>query len=149
MTTKRETSIIAEDDPMYPSGPWVGFFNYGPGGARFRQEMDLTFRNRRLAGDGFDGELGAFVIRGGFDPGRQKVWWTKTYPASHDVWYQGFREGKGIWGTWEIAGVGRGGFMIWPKALGEEPGLEAAAEEEEPVSAAVSPILPASRPKGT
>ena len=47
--------------------------------------------------------------------------WTKTYLGSHEVFYRGFREGKGIWGTWEIGGGlwGRGGFHIWPKAAGE------------------------------
>ena len=136
-----EESQVAED-PMYPSGPWVGFYNYAPGGSRFRQELDITFRKGRLAGDGTDTELGSFLVRGGFDPGRQKVWWTKIYPGSHDVYYLGFREGKGIWGTWEIPAGPHGGFMIWPKALGEEVGEEAAAEETVEVGASV----PAPRP---
>lgn len=47
---------------------------------------------------------------------------------AHDVFYKGFREGKGIWGTWEIRKVGRGGFHIWP--LGGD-GDENEAEDRE------------------
>ena len=48
---------------------------------------------------------------------------TKRYLGKHDVFYQGFNEGKGIWGVWEIppefnAGiVSRGGFHIWPEGM--------------------------------
>jgi len=50
---------------------------------------------------------------------RWNVGWTKTYIGAHDVFYRGFREGKGIWGTWEITVHARGGFHIWPKRMGE------------------------------
>jgi hypothetical protein len=40
--------------------------------------------------------------------------WTKTYVAKHDVFYRGFREGKGIYGKWEIKTKSHGGFNIWP-----------------------------------
>jgi hypothetical protein len=44
----------------------------------------------------------------------------------------GFREGKGIWGTWEITENGtslRGGFQIWP--VGSEEGDDSAIEAEQ------------------
>jgi hypothetical protein len=40
------------------------------------------------------------------------------------VTFRGFREGKGIWGTWEIGSAWKGGFHIWP--LGDEPEEELA-----------------------
>jgi hypothetical protein len=55
------------------------------------------------------------------------------------VFYRGFREGKGIWGTWEITIQFHGGFHIWPCQAGEG---EAAAEtlaSEEPVDAIATP----------
>jgi len=144
MPRSDETPVV--EDPRFPSGPWIGFYNYGPGGIRVRQELDLTFRRLRLAGDGFDAEVGSFIIRGGYDPSRDKVWWTKTYPGSHEVHYDGYRDGKGIWGIWEIRGVGRGGFHIWPRALGEDLGLAAAVEETEPAEAVAASPGPPSRP---
>ena len=47
------------------------------------------------------------------------------------MFYRGFREGKGIWGTWEITIQYHGGFHIWP--LGEEEGERAYEEAEEEV----------------
>ena len=52
-----------------------------------------------------------------------KCWWSKTYLARHDISYTGFNEGKGIWGTWvyneTIRPGWRGGFHIWPAAMGD------------------------------
>jgi hypothetical protein len=48
------------------------------------------------------------------------------------VFYRGFREGKGIWGTWEISVIGHGGFHIWPLAAGEgEHNVEKKETEQE------------------
>lgn len=44
--------------------------------------------------------------------------------------YRGFREGKGIWGLWELPNES-GGFHIWP--LGEEEGDQDHETVEEPV----------------
>jgi hypothetical protein len=51
------------------------------------------------------------------------------------VAYRGFREGKGIWGTWEITVLNRGGFHIWPKRAGEGEAETESNEQMEPVSA--------------
>jgi len=48
------------------------------------------------------------------------------------VYYRGFREGKGIWGTWEIGIFAHGGFHIWPKGEHDEEAMTAAAEASAP-----------------
>lgn len=81
-------------------------------------ELNLTFASGIVRGDGKD-DIGLFFVRGRYDPANGECHWTKTYVGAHDVFYRGFREGKGIWGTWEIQIFGRGGFHIWPLAAGE------------------------------
>jgi len=61
--------------------------------------------------------------------------WTKTYVGAHDVSYRGFREGKGIWGRWEIGVANCGGFHIWPRSASEGEELSEYAEKPEPVNA--------------
>jgi hypothetical protein len=118
-------------EQLFPSGPWVGFYNYNPGD-KHRMELDLSFVEGRLTGDGRD-DVGRFVVKGRYDAATLECWWTKTYPGSHDVFYRGFREGKGIWGTWEITPFDRGGFHIWPRALGETAAEAESAEQRQPV----------------
>lgn len=108
----------------FPSGTWIGFYNYSAGGRKHRMDLVLTFSNGSISGDGRD-DVGRFVITGRYDSGSGECYWTKHYIWQHDVYYRGFREVKGIWGLWEL-GVGSGGFHIWP--LGEE---ECAREYEE------------------
>jgi hypothetical protein len=48
-----------------------------------------------ISGDVND-DVGRFLIRGKYDAASRECFWTKTYPGSHDVYYRGFREGKGI-----------------------------------------------------
>lgn len=126
-------------EQLFPSGPWVGFYNYSPAD-KHRMELDLTFAEGRLAGAGRD-DVGRFVVKGRYDAATLECWWTKTYPGSHDVFYRGFREGKGIWGTWEITPFDHGGFHIWPRASGE-----AAAEAEQPAELVSSETVGTSKP---
>lgn len=100
-------------DTLFPSGPWTGFYNYRPGD-RHRMDLHLTFENGRIDGFGVD-DIGRFLIRGRYDPDALECWWTKSYVGGHDVFYRGFREGRGIWGTWEITAFDHGGFHIWPR----------------------------------
>ena len=120
-------------DALFPSGPWTGFYNYGPGD-RHRMDLQLTFANRNMSGDGMD-DVGRFLIKGRYDTVNQECYWTKTYPGSHDVYYRGFREGKGIWGTWEIRVHDHGGFHIWPRRAGEGEAETEKADVAEPMDA--------------
>ena len=142
------TPLDLETDPRFPSGPWVGFFLQKEIPGRHTMELRLTFRQGAMSGEGRDW-VGAFVVRGRYAVEDGKCYWTKRYVARHDVFYQGFNEGKGIWGTWEIppeknSGVRyHGGFHIWPEGmpdptqqhLTEEADLPAPAEEKELVPA--------------
>jgi hypothetical protein len=111
----------------YPSGRWTGFYNYGSSSRRHPMELRLSFSGGRIGGDGID-DVGRFVITGSCD-GAGECFWTKCYPGSHDVSYRGFREGKGIWGTWEIRPFSRGGFHIWPEGEHGDSETEEAAEQ--------------------
>ncbi len=117
-------------DELFPSGPWIGFYNYSPADKHW-MELDLTFANGRLTGTGID-DVGKFTINGRYDTSTLECWWTKTYPGSHDVFYSGFREGKGIWGTWEITAFHHGGFHIWPRGICEEATSEEVAKRLQP-----------------
>ena len=97
-------------------------------------DLVLTFANHTLSGDGRD-DIGLFFVAGRFDQTRGECYWTKTYIGAHHVFYRGFREGKGIWGTWEIGADGRGGFHIWPLKLGQNEQASTATEQQEPVKA--------------
>ena len=130
-------------DDQFPSGPWTGFYNYVPGD-KHRMDLHLSFSDGSVAGDGND-DVGRFLIRGRYDPATKECYWTKTYPGSHDVYYRGFREGKGIWGTWEIRLFAHGGFHIWPRGQQEGTAQTTAAVATEPVDAiahveAVGPV---------
>ena len=121
------TALDLETDPRFPSGPWTGFFLQREIPGRHLMEMRLTFRNGGLSGEGRD-RVGKFVMKGRYSVADGKCYWTKRYVGKHDVFYNGFNEGKGIWGTWEIAATREyprqhGGFHIWPE------GMHAAAHE--------------------
>ncbi len=138
------TNADLETDPRFPSGPWTGFFLQPVLPGRHRMELHLTFRQGSMTGEGRDW-VGAFVVRGRYSMADGKCHWTKRYVGKHDVFYQGYNEGKGIWGTWEIPAHGwavgvrwTGGFHIWPEGMGDPTGealteqadLPAPAEEE-------------------
>ena len=126
-------------DSLYPSGPWTGFYNYGPGDRR-RMDLELTFENGLMSGTGSD-DVGRFRIKGRYDAGAGECYWTKSYLGAHDVFYRGFREGKGIWGTWEITIRDHGGFHIWPRRAGASE-VETAAAEPVELADAVGSTMP-------
>jgi hypothetical protein len=130
-----------ETDPRFPSGPWTGFFLDRRVPGRHRMELGLTFRQGVLVGDGRDW-VGKFVVQGRYDLANGRCYFVKRYLGKHDVNYQGFNEGKGIWGVWEIVWAipGRpaiklsGGFHIWPEGMAD-PSHPALSEQAElPVS---------------
>jgi len=131
-----------EDDSRFPSGPWRGYFLQAaipPG--RHGMDLHLTFRQGTVRGEGHD-RLGPFLIEGTYDLSNGKCGWTKHYVGGHSVSYQGFNEGKGIWGTWRIPPSFHGGFHIWPLGMGEAE-FDKLAEEQE-VPALVGASVPGS-----
>ena len=110
-----------ETDPRFPSGPWVGFFLQKELPGKHTMELRLTFQAGEMTGEGRD-RVGDFLVKGRYDLADGKCYWTKKYIGKHDVFYQGYNEGKGIWGVWEINIHGihmRGGFHIWPEGMGD------------------------------
>jgi len=117
----------------FPSGPWTGFYNYGRSTHKHRMDLGLTFADHAVSGDGSD-DIGHFVVIGRFDSENGECNWTKTYIGGHDVYYRGFREGKGIWGLWELPNES-GGFHIWPLGQAEADQNQEMKEEPVPVEA--------------
>jgi len=117
----------------------MGFYNYGPGD-RHRMDLQLTFANGSMNGDGLD-DVGRFLIKGRYDTATRECHWTKSYVGAHDVFYRGFREGKGIWGTWEISNLSHGGFHIWPRHAGEGEKCSESLEQTETVDAIASEAM--------
>ena len=117
------------ESALFPSGEWVGYYNYAAGGPRSQMDIRFTFSNGRIAADGCD-DVGEFVLGGSYDEATGECHWTKHYVGRHDVSYVGFREGKGIWGTWKLDGI-TGGFHVWPinsDGVGESVDVDAEAE---------------------
>ena len=132
MTRAPDAEPPVEQDDRFPSGPWKGFFLQPVLPGRHWMDLHLTFRAGVLSGEGRDW-VGEFLIRGRYDVGDGKCWWTKKYIRKHDVAYLGYNEGKGIWGTWDIPKDGlRGGFHIWPVAMGDPTGSHLKEEAEIP-----------------
>jgi hypothetical protein len=121
-------------DALFPSGPWTGFYHYAPSD-KHRMDLDLHFAEGRMTGGGHD-DVGAFVVNGDFERASLECRWIKSYPGSHDVYYRGFREGKGIWGAWDIGIHAHGGFHIWPAGLAADGSQEEAAAKSTPESMA-------------
>jgi hypothetical protein len=122
---------------QFPSGPWVGFYTYHGHSQRALMDLNLRFRDGKIEGDGADG-INTFVIAGWYDAQKLECGWQKIYPT-HQVDYTGYREGKGIWGTWKIRKT-TGGFHIWPLSEGGPPDLRKLAEEEEEELVEAKPI---------
>lgn len=118
---------------LFPSGPWVGFYNYSPKD-KHRMELDLSFADGSVSGTGSD-DVGPFVIKGGYDSSSLECSWIKTYAGLHAVFYRGFREGKGIWGAWDIGHYGHGGFHIWPRQINADAEQTESVEREQSVEA--------------
>ncbi len=93
-------------------------------------DLNLQFGQGQIHGDGSD-DIGRFLIKGRFDAANRECHWNKSYLGGHDVYYRGFREGKGIWGTWEITIQYHGGFHIWPRQAGDGEELAEARQQTE------------------
>jgi len=130
-------------EKLFPSGPWVGFYNYRPTD-RHRMDLRLEFAQGKMTGEGND-DVGPFLIAGKYDPQTLECYWTKTYVGAHDVFYRGFREGKGIWGTWQIKTWAHGGFHIWPRQEGADEAEVESAAESQAADAIATETIPAHR----
>src|SRR4030095_6307459 len=124
----------------FPSGPWTGFYNYQPAN-KHRMDLHLEFANGIMTGDGND-DIGRFLIKGKDDEVARECTFHKTYVGAHSVFYRGFREGKGVWGVWEIDIFARGGFHICPVGSGADDEESIAVEEAKPVDAIAAPSVP-------
>ena len=120
-----------EQDDRFPSGRWEGYFLQPGLPGKHGMELVLTFRDGTLTGDGRD-IVGEFLIRGTYERDSGKCWWSKRYIGRHDVAYQGYAEGRGIWGTWEISSTFKGGFHIWPVGHGSGESQEVSEEVDTP-----------------
>jgi hypothetical protein len=114
-----------ETDPRFPSGRWVGFWTQKneKRGSKHTTELYITFANGRMDGEGRDW-VGKFTVSGKYDLADGRCHWTKQYVRRHAVSYDGFNEGKGIWGTWLMRNEdppieARGGFHIWPEEMAD------------------------------
>jgi hypothetical protein len=105
---------------------------------RHMMELDLNFHQGVMTGEGRD-RIGSFLIRGKYNIDDGKCWWTKRYVGKHDVAYQGYNEGKGIWGVWDIPPTFRGGFHIWPEAMGDPMSPRLAEAINEPIEFQADP----------
>ena len=128
----------SEVDSRFPSGPWTGFFLQPILPGRHQMDMILTFRDGRIAGEGRD-RVGNFVFQGRYQVEDGKCWWTKTYVRQHSLAYEGFNEGKGIWGTWKYSPSNHGGFHIWPVAMGDPTQSRLAEAIDEPAPSGFGP----------
>ncbi len=104
--------LLAAAETDFPSGAWTGFFQQT--GRRMTQDMELTFHDGVIRGAGWD-SIGEFVIKGCYDLASREVRWTKKYADMPNVYFRGFREGVGIWGTYQSPGKKRAGFHVWPQ----------------------------------
>lgn len=118
-------------------------------------ELLLSFSKGSMTGEGRD-KVGPFILRGKYSLADGKCHWTKRYLQKHDVFYQGFNEGKGIWGVWTIPRAGgpvdaHGGFHIWPEGTPDPTVSHLAAALELPSSAdqAVDEEAPVEAPVAT
>ncbi len=123
---------IPIEDARFPSGKWTGFFLQPDIPGRHSMELILKFVDGQVTGEGRD-RIGAFLIRGRFQVEDGRCWWTKSYIGLHDVTYQGYNEGKGIWGLWEIEPPWRGGFHIWPEGMADPTNPKLSESQDLPV----------------
>lgn len=135
-----------ETDPRFPSGRWLGFFLDRRLPGKHQMELLLNFRQGEVSGEGRD-RVGPFIIHGRYTTDDGKCHWHKRYLARHDVFYKGYAEEKGIWGTWELVprelyGHVTGGFYIWPEGLGDptRPALSEEADAPAPAELAEAPV---------
>ena len=106
------------NDFAYPTEQFKGF----PVRVSLQGTVITKIETSATGQEVFSLELEPELITGRYDVADGRCRWTKRYLGKHDVFYKGFNEGKGIWGTWEISESDRtdqqrGGFHIWPEGM--------------------------------
>jgi hypothetical protein len=123
---KANNNNPTEQHPLFPSGPWNGFYTYVQGSTADQHHMPCTldFVEGALHGRGSD-DVGVFSFTGTYDTRSMTCQMTKKY-ATHTVDYQGCVDENGIWGSWTMHGW-KGGFHLWPKEAKQEKEKESVA----------------------
>jgi hypothetical protein len=130
---------LLEQDHRFPSGKWTGFFiQKNPPLGKQWMDLQCMFVQGVITASGND-LVGAFVFKGNYETVSGKCSWNKIYKGGHPVYYEGFNEGKGIWGTWLIEDKEKsinlkGGFHIWPEGMLVPEDEELVAELELPAN---------------
>ncbi len=142
-----------ETDPRFPSGRWTGYFLQKLIPGKHQMELLLTFRRGEIKGEGRDW-VGAFIVRGRYNLADGRCHWVKRYLGKHDVFYEGFNEGKGIWGTWELPENGllagqKGGFRIWPEGMADPDTNQLAESAQVPDEKTIQTEEPVLEPVGS
>ena len=124
MNQNRKEQVTAgkelETHSLFPSGEWEGFYAYefGPNARRHLMSFTLEFKNGAVTGGGID-DIGAFTWRGHYDTEQLRCQLYKRY-VTHLIFYDGYVDENGIWGSWQIPLRIRGGFHLWPKGISED-----------------------------
>lgn len=127
----RQSDPNEEADDRFPSGPWTGYFLQKEMPGKHWMDMSLSFKSGTIEGAGSD-PVGRFLWTGTYCTKDGRCVMTKRYIGRHSVFYDGYNEGRGIWGTWQIPPNFRGGFHIWPKAMGDLTEPELSQEADSP-----------------
>ena len=128
-----------EQDSRFPSGKWTGFFvQKNPPLGKQWMDLQCMFEKGVITASGND-IVGAFTFKGHYDTTTGKCSWNKIYKGNHPVYYEGYNEGKGIWGTWLIEDKAnaitlKGGFHIWPEGMLVSEDEDLVAELELPAN---------------
>ena len=124
-----------EQDGRFPSGPWKGFFLQPGMSGRSWMEIRLTFRKGELRGEGRDwGGESLFRGRSEVETGKCLVEQT-VYAASTPFITRDTTKGKVFGGCgqeWLPQPHHRGGYHIWPVAMGDPTEQRLAEALEEP-----------------
>src|SRR5262245_14883555 len=103
-----------EEQPMYPSGRWEGFWVQQHWGRQPMTPFTLRFADGEVTGDGKD-VVGRFTFSGTYDQATGAVRMVKHYIGKHQVLYVGLPDGEGsIQGTWSIGPLCTGPFLLRP-----------------------------------
>jgi hypothetical protein len=143
----KDNALTNESDPRFPSGVWIGWFKQV---RKFSMRVEMTFRDGAIIASGSDEQIGKFAFTGRYSLGDGRCSWTKVYkmrPEAHaQVHYNGFNEGKGIWGGWEFPWLksfahSHGGFCLWPEGWPDPTGGGALGEGEDLLIELAAPTI--------